>query len=154
MITTVRHTGIVVTNLEKSLAFYRDALGFGKVVRDVEVNGAFFDTLTDLSDVRIHIAMLETDDGSRLELLQYLSHPGSSLTKNESCTVGCSHVALEVDDIEQTYQQLLEKGIRFHAPPQLDPHGSSKVAYCRDPDGAIVELVEVIDAGRSPYTPR
>ena len=58
------------------------------------------------------------------------------------------HVAFTVEDIEGAYRRLSAAGIHFHAPPQLAPDGGAKVTYCRDPEGTIIELVQVLAPSR------
>jgi len=60
-------------------------------------------------------------------------------------TIGASHFALTVDDLEKTYDYLIKNGVKFTAPPQQTPDGFAKVTFCEDPDGTPIELVEVIN---------
>ena len=39
---------------------------------------------------------------------------------------------------------MLEEGIEFNAPPIFSADRGAKVTYCRDPEGVIVELVEIV----------
>ena len=59
-------------------------------------------------------------------------------------TIGASHIAFTVDDLDKTYQYLLDNGVKFNAPPQKSPDGFAKVTFCSDPDNTPIELVEVI----------
>ena len=61
-------------------------------------------------------------------------------------TIGASHLAFTVDDLQKTYEHLLKNGIKFNAPPQSPPDGKAKVTFCEDPDGTPIELVEVINS--------
>jgi len=150
MIKTVRHAAIVVTDMERSLAFYRDLLGL-RVALDVEREGEFFDKLLALPGLRMRVVMLEAPDGNRLELFEFLSHPKKAPDNVETCDIGCMHVAFSVSDIDETYRVLSENGIAFHCPPLVSEDGYGKVTYCRDPDGTILELVQILDPGREPY---
>lgn len=151
MITTVRHTGIVVTDMNEARRFYVEWLQCGRIVFDGIVGNEYVDAVTGLKDVQLHIVMLEMPDGTRIELLQYLSHPRSLPHRNESCDVGCSHVALQVENIDELYERLVKHGIEFHAPPRIDPKGYAKVTYCRGPDHVILELVQVLQPANTPY---
>ena len=152
MITTVRHTGIVVSNMREAHQFYVEWLQCGRVVFDGVVCNDYIDAVSGLKDVRLHIVMLELPDGTRVELLEYLSHPRPTQGMQESCAVGCSHVALQVDDIEVAYKRLSRQGVKFHTPPRVDPQGYAKVTYCRGPDNVILELVQVLKPGNTPYS--
>ena len=67
------HIGICVANLERSLVFYRDGLGFREGGK-LDASGAPVDTLLELDGTQLHALYLERD-GTRIELL-YFSEPG------------------------------------------------------------------------------
>ena len=143
MITNFRHTGIVVSDMERSLKFYRDLIGL-KVVKDFSEKGDYIDSILGLSGVHLRMVKLVTDDGSMIELLQYLSHPNQPPIKSGICDLGCSHVAFTVDNIDEEYRRLSEKGVKFNCAPYISPDGYAKVTFCHDPDGTSIELVEVL----------
>lgn len=142
-ITSIRHTGIVVSSMERSLEFYRDLLGM-KVWADFEDDSAYVQAVTETPGARIRMVKLQAGDGGSIELLQYLSHPQPVPPENRACDVGCNHVALRVDDIDTLYETLTSHGIRFHTPPGVSPDGGARTTYCRDPEGVIVELVQML----------
>lgn len=143
MILNKRHTGLVVRDLEQSIQFY-EALGL-KVWRREEESGPFIDTVVGIPGVRIEWAKMKCTDGSMVELLQYHSHPDAQpLVAAPSNRLGCSHVAYTVDDIAQTCQEIVRLGGSVVNPPALAPGGLVKVAYCHDPDGILLEVVEEI----------
>jgi len=146
MIKAIRHTGIVVTQMERALAFYRDLLGL-KVVLDREQGGEFLARLTGHPGVRMRVAMLEAMDGYKVELFEFYSHPKRAPDKVETSDIGCSHVAFSIDDVDAAFQRLSQAGIKFNCVPEVSPDGYAKVAYCHDPDGTIIELVQVLAAG-------
>lgn len=150
-VTNIRHTGLVVTNMDQALRFYRDLLGIDKVVFDGFVENEFLDKITATENARIRAVMLEAEDGNRVELLQYLSHPAEAPKQVNSFDVGCSHLAVQVKDLDGLYRKMLESGVRFNAPPQVDPNGYAKVTYCHDFDGTIVELVQILDESNTTY---
>ena len=127
MTTNIRHTGIVVTDMEKALLFYRDLLEIGRVVLDTTVQSDYHTSLTAVKNVRIRVAMLQAKDGNKIELLQYLSHPRSAPNNVESYDIGCSHIAVQVIDILKLHKKLIAAKVKFNAPPQVDPNG-----YCDD----------------------
>ena len=142
MILATRHTGLVVRDLERSLAFYRDVLGL-EVWRRATESGTFIDKLVGIAKVNLEWAKLKAPDGSVVELLQYHSHPGDAPFENSpSNKLGCSHIAFTVVDVDAAYRRLDQMGIHCNAEPQVSPDGAAKVLYCHDPDGIILELVE------------
>lgn len=143
MIKNIRHTGIVVTDLNAALAFYRDLLGFREVKR-LEESGAYIDNMLSLENVRVTTVKLAAPGDGLIELLHYRSHPRAPGPQRESCSIGITHIALTVVNLDRAYERLSAAGVRFTAPPQRSPDGSAKVTFCRDPDGTLVELVEVL----------
>ncbi len=140
----VRHTGVVVSDMARSLPFYRDQLGM-KVWADFQDDSDYAQAVTGVPGAHIWMIKLKATDGVSIELLQYLSHPQPPPeTLVKACDVGCNHIALQVDDIDALHERLKVEGICFHAPPAVSPDGGAKVAYCRDPEGVIVELVQIL----------
>ena len=143
MIVNVRHTGIVVRNLEKIAKFYR-SLGFVDDNRAIE-EGQFIDQVTGLDNTKLEWIKMKSPDGYLLELLQYHSHPvDESVTKAKSNQLGCSHLAFTVNSIEETCKQVKLAGGSLVNQPCDAPNGMVKVAYCHDPEGVLIELVEEI----------
>jgi catechol 2,3-dioxygenase-like lactoylglutathione lyase family enzyme len=142
LIKNVRHSGIVVKDIEASLHFYRDLLGL-KVSKRMNEQGEYIDRVLGLKDVKITTVKLAADDGGMIELLYFGPHQGKSQNLG-IYQEGLTHIALTVDDLDSEYKRLSDAGIVFISPPQLSPDGSAKVAFCRDPQGVFVELVEVV----------
>jgi len=143
MMKAIRHTGVVVSDMNQSLEFYRDLLEM-KVIKDFKEEGEYIDTILDLSGVKVRMIKLTADDGTMLELLKYSSHPKKSNDNHQICDIGCSHVAFTVKDVDKEHKRLSDKGVKFNSPPCVSPDGCAKVTFCRDPDGVFIELVEVI----------
>ena len=139
----IRHIGIVVSDLEKSLHFYRNLLGL-KVQMDMLEQGKFIDSISNLKNVKVRTIKMSADDGNLVELLWYKSHPRKPGGEKEICKIGVSHVAFTVEDIDYEYKRLKEKGVKFHCPPQISPDNKAKVAFCHDPEGNHRELVEIL----------
>ena len=144
MIKEVRHIGIVVKNIENSLKFYRDLLGL-KIVRDMNEHGNHLDNMLSLDNVEVRTVKLSVNENITLiELLEFKSHNDNEV--RNFYTIGASHVAFTVQDIEKLYQDLSKKNIKFNAPPQKSPDGLVKVTFCKDPDGTPIELVEILNS--------
>lgn len=141
MIKAIRHIGIVVSDIDKSLEFYIDSLGL-RIKKDMLEQGAFIDAISALRDVQVRTVKMEADDGNLVELLWYKSHPRVSGGSKDICEIGASHPAFTVEDLDAEYKRLGERGIIFNCPPQISPDGFAKVTFCRDPDGTLIELVE------------
>ncbi len=144
MIKNVRHTGIVVHNLEKMAKFYR-ILGFVDKNHAVE-EGLFIEQVVDLTGVKVEWIKMRSPDGYLLELLQYHTHQKKVRTdKAKSNELGCSHLAFTVVNIERACEEIEKAGGSIGNPPAYSPDGKVKVAYCHDPEGVLIEIVEEID---------
>lgn len=144
MVSSIRHVGFVVSDLERSLKFYQDILGL-ELYRRFTEEGEFIDNLTGIRGVKLEWAKLIIPNGGLIELLQYHSHPDVEhlqLTGSPSNRMGCSHVALTVADLDKLYQDMLEAGYTCKSAPLLAPGSKAKILYAHDPDGAILELIE------------
>ena len=136
----IRHIGVVVFDIEKTLGFYRDMLGFS-IVRDTEEYGGYIDTLLGEKGASVRTVKLSSGSNTLIELL-YFSSPSAEPGQQKVCTAGFSHIALTVEKIDAAYKKLQQKGIVFISAPQVSPDRRAKVVFCRDPEGNLVELVE------------
>jgi len=110
--------------------------------------GGYIENLTGIKGAVLEWAKLKDKNGAILELLQYhepvVSHESVLSISNMR---GFSHVAFTVDDIDSIYEQLKSMSFLPVNRPILSPDGMVKVMYAYDPDGIIVEVVQVIDIG-------
>lgn len=143
MITAIRHAGLVVADLEQSLKFWCDAMGF-VVSRQMEESGPHIDAMMGLKDVRVTTAKLAAPDGNLLELLCFHSHPDKPRWAGTPYSTGFTHIALTVKDLDETLHRLVQFGASIPAEPQFSPDGQVKVIYARGPEGVLLELVEII----------
>lgn len=101
------------------------------------------DKITGLKDSSSKAAMLKLGD-FRLELFQFSSPaPRLSDTNRPVCDHGLTHLAFAVADLDAEYERLMASGMVFHCPPQN--LGAAKVTYGRDPDGNVLELMEITE---------
>lgn len=143
MISAIRHTGLVVADLDRALHFWCDVLGF-KVVKQMDESGPHIDAMMGLRDVRVTTAKLAAPDGNLIELLRFHSHPDQPRWNGTPHTTGFTHIALTVDNLAELVLKLTQAGVSFPAPPQHSPDGAVKVIYAQGPEGVLLELVEVI----------
>jgi len=143
MISAIRHTGLVVTDLERALHFWCDVLGF-KVVKQMDESGSHIDAMMGLRDVSVTTAKLAAPDGNLIELLRFNSHPDQPQWNGTPYSTGFTHVALTVDNLDQLVSKLIQEGVSFPAPPQYSPDGYAKVIYAKGPEGILLELVEIL----------
>ena len=143
MIKNIRHTGIIVDNMEKCVKFYRDILGM-KVKEDFWEDGEFINSFQNLTDVKLHMVKLTTPDGSMIELLKDEGHPAASPENNRIYDPGIRHISLTVENAEDSWNILNKKGYRTFNKPILSPDKKAKVFFARDPENNILEMVEII----------
>ena len=145
MIRGLHHTAISTGDLDRALHFYRDLIGLKVIGRGSWDEGwEAGDRILGLENTAAQWVMLSAGN-AHLELFQFSSPRGKPQNPDRPDTDhGISHVCFEVEDIYVHYERLVAAKVRFHSPPQdLDELGL--VAYARDPDGNIVELVEYPD---------
>ena len=143
MIRAIRHTGLVVSDLDRALHFWCDVLGF-KLARRMDESGPYIDAMMGLKNVRVTTAKLTAPDGGMLELLKFHSHPDQPGWTGQPYSTGFTHIALTVDDLDAIMPGLIEAGVTFPDTPQVSPDGYSKVSYARGPEGVLLELVQVM----------
>ena len=141
---TFRHVGISVSDIEKSLRFYVEYLNFEPLRSHLSQSGPYISSLVGLEDAEVDIRILKCSDGSLLELLHYKSHMKIAGKNAQASEVGRPHLAFSVRDLQALYARREEFGVFFKSVPLNSPDAPVLVAYCHDPDGTIIELVEVI----------
>lgn len=147
----VRHTGLVVRSLARSLEFYRDLLGLRELSRAVET-GPFIEALVGLPEAELEWVKLRAEDGTLVELLQYRSHLRPGDGAGEVCATGRVHLAFTVRDVDALHRALAERGLACKHPPLLSVDGRCKVMYCSDPDNVDLEFVEQVPPPQGPAT--
>jgi catechol 2,3-dioxygenase-like lactoylglutathione lyase family enzyme len=141
---SVRHVGLVVHNLEHALHFYRDLLGL-RITRRMDERGSHVDAMLGMGGARVITVKMSAHQGrTMLELLAFEQAADTETRARALDSPGFTHVAFEVTDIDGLYQRLAQAGVPFNSAPQLSPDGVAKVAFCRDPEGNSLELVEIL----------
>uniref|UniRef100_I2Q7L2 Lactoylglutathione lyase-like lyase n=1 Tax=Desulfovibrio sp. U5L TaxID=596152 RepID=I2Q7L2_9BACT len=140
----LRHVGLVVSDLERALGLYRDALGLVEWRRTVE-SGSYIEQVTGLAGVELEWVKLAAPGGGLLELLHYRRPGCETAVAAPVNAAGRMHAALTVDDVDALYRTLPAMGVRCPSPPALSPDGKVKVLYCFDGDGTNLELVQEMD---------
>ncbi len=145
MIIGVEHTSFTVSNLERSLHFYKDLLGFALLEHRPSITNKYFRDIVDFPDGEIKGAYLAIPGTQhRLELFEYVNPRGVALDLRNN-NPGSAHLAVLVDNVVEMYAELLAKGIRFRSPPiYLDegPNTGGWAVYMLDPDGITIELFQ------------
>jgi glyoxylase I family protein len=140
------HTGITVSNLERSLAFWRDVLGF-EFSHSAHQKGERPEQITGVKGAELKLAVLKTPTGHKIELLEYFAPPDRKKDFNlRPCDLGHVHVALIVDDLDAVLKRIAESGWKAAGTPQgltEGPNAGKRVVYVRDPDGTTIEFMQM-----------
>jgi catechol 2,3-dioxygenase-like lactoylglutathione lyase family enzyme len=138
----LKHASFTVSDMARSLAFYRDILGLDVVFDSAEAGETFkgpgLDNLTGCPGSELHIVFLKIKE-DMLELIQY-TPKGKGLEGNKASDTGNAHICLDTENIQALYKKLSENGVNIHYPPQN--LGGVDVMYFRDPDGIIIESMQ------------
>src|SRR5882762_6431797 len=103
------HTGISVSNLERSLAFWRDVLGF-EFSHTAHQKGELAREITGVQGAEIKLAVLKTPGDHKSELLEYPAPADRKRVSLRQCDVGSVHVALLVEDLDAVLAQIAASG--------------------------------------------
>lgn len=138
----VTHVGVAVSDLERSIAFYRDLLGFEYLSR-LHLTGEPTDTLLALDGVEVHSVFLERD-GLRLELIWFASPPGAPLDPPRRMNhFGFTHLSIRVTELDDAVERLKAAGVRVLDHTRVDiPARGAAAVIVTDPDGLWIELVQ------------
>lgn len=136
------HVGLCVSDLTRSITFYRDLLGF-RPVSQLQIGGEITARLLMLPDVELQAMYLERD-GVRLELLHY-AVPGvlPAAGRRRLNQVGLTHLSFRVDDLPRVLDRLRTAGVEIHEESRIDvPDFGAAAVFVTDPDGTLIELVQ------------
>ena len=118
------HTCYRITDIDRSVSFY-EKLGFEERRR------------LPIRDEAVNVFMGLPGDGDRLELTWNKDQSGPY-----EIGTGYGHIALTVDDLDGTLEQLASVGIEPERPPYQVREGGSRICFVRDPDDYRIELIE------------
>jgi lactoylglutathione lyase len=123
------HTRYRVNDLERTVKFYRDVLGLTEVARHKSPRGS-------------ELVFLQTP-GSE-ELIELCCFPASGPVQVQP---DLTHLAFEVDSLEEFGQRLAELGLKYSDGPH--PHGDGgAIAFIDAPEGYEIELIQEGGPGR------
>jgi len=147
----IDHVNIVVQDLDRMVAFYRDALGL-KETKRVTISGSWVASTVGLPEVQADVVYLDLASGPRVELIRYnrpaMERPAGIDRPNAP---GLRHIAFRVDDIEAVVERLRAVGVRFFSDgvqqvpeTQVTYAGGirKRLIYFTDPEGNLLELCE------------
>ena len=142
MIENIRHTGIVVMDLDESLQFYTQKMGF-VVSKSMDESGSFIEKILGFDNLNVTTVKMTLNGGQMIELLDFKTHKKEPLPRYIN-DIGPTHLAFTVSSVDGIYEDFSKDGIEFISPPAISPDGYAKVAFCKAPEGTYIELVELI----------
>lgn len=127
------HTMLRVGDLEKSLNFYCDVLGMTLLRRKDYPSGEFT------------LAFVGYGDESENTVLELTHNWG---TEQYDLGTAYGHIALGVDDIYATCEEIRSRGGKVVREPGPMKHGTTVIAFVEDPDGYKIELIQLGTQGK------
>ena len=142
MIKSYRHTGIIVSNINKSLNFYKNIINLKKVSR-MEESGTYFNNLTKTKNLKADVLKVKSKDNIIIEIIRYKNFKSKRVIKPKNMlTVGTMHMCFTVNNIMKLYKKMKRNRVKFFSPPLKSPYDPVITCFCYDPDFNIVQLVQ------------
>lgn len=123
-----RAVAVSVSDLERSLAFYRDLLGFSVVGQSADAGG-------------VTTTLLDVGGGHLLQLLTTGAPARASGWLPDDLQTGLRHIGFKCRDVDGTTARLKAAGVPFTLDP-LDATGGVRIAFFMDPDGTLLEIIQ------------
>lgn len=149
---SVSHIGLCVTDLDTSLRFYTEGLGFE--VAETYTAGGEVAAAAEIDTAGQMTSQMLLKDNFRLELLWWADEPGCvgapSTTRNQ---LGLTHLSFAVDDIPSAEARLVALGAKVIEPTRTSINNENVAAdlvFLTDPDGTRIELVNWGNAASKP----
>jgi catechol 2,3-dioxygenase-like lactoylglutathione lyase family enzyme len=131
-VTKVLHVGISVSDMERSLKWYKEVLGFDQLLKDDYV-----------PPLGARICFIRGCGGFEIELFQYdapKAIPSDRLVPNTDLqTIGTKHAAFETDDMPALKAHFVACGVDIAHEVTMD---GEAVMFVRDPDGVLLEFIQ------------
>ena len=145
VLTTFRHVGLVVRDIETCKAFYK-ALGFDVLV-DRDESSDFIHNLLGIETKSLRLVKLGRSPADAfIELLAFDTHVNSAQRPLNG--VGITHFALTVENVDSFYDEHRGR-CSFLTEPRVSPDGRVKVVFCRDPEGNVIEVVSIREPSKT-----
>lgn len=138
------HTGMVVSDIDRSIAFFRDVFNF-EVSSKMHHQGSHVGDLMGVPGAEVYIAFV-TLPGHELELLQFVVPDSVHTPAPRAVDPGSTHLTFEVDDVDQALVAMKTGGflpIGKPQSPQAGPRKGGRIVYTCGPDGILIELVQM-----------
>tara|TARA_R110002072_G_scaffold31735_18_gene97689 strand:- start:11155 stop:11661 length:507 start_codon:yes stop_codon:yes gene_type:complete len=148
------HINVNVTDLEGSIEFY-ELLGFTLVMPGIpylNLNQTEAETLNPEAAVALDMpfetkgraCIMELNGGfPKLDLTEWVATEEMIADPLLNQDTGIVRMCLASRDLQKDYEELLAEGVRFFSEPKLTEDGKADIAICLDPDGAMIEIIQL-----------
>lgn len=133
----LHHHGVSVSDLDRSVEFYRTVFGL-EVVDRYALSDDALATAIGRESAAARFAQLD-GGGARVELVEY-EDGGDGSGEEAVSDVGATHLGLHTADVDRFYESLPEDCETISAPQTTD--SGTRILFVRDPDGHLVEVLE------------
>lgn len=137
----IRHVGIVVNNLEVSVEFWKNFFSF-EVLYDQFEPPFYIDELLNMKVDRLRTVKLKGKNNVLIELLKFDNLTCNEKWNGELSSVGLTHLALTVDNLDELLNRLLSAGYTSLSKILTPPNSKVNVVFVRGPENLMLELVE------------
>jgi catechol 2,3-dioxygenase-like lactoylglutathione lyase family enzyme len=142
------HICVMVSDLDQSLPFYQDLLGFKNTLADTTQPGEWFDaeTLDDIlgtKNAATRVVLVTDDSGAMLEL-QQAANPRTTKAPDEYLrygAAGITELGLKVSDIDDLFDRVKAAGVETQTDYIWSPLPGTRSFLFYDPDGALIQVV-------------
>lgn len=149
MINEVAHIGLTVKDMDESIDFYKNVLGLN-FEGELLMQGKETDILFNMKNCKVRVAYLNNSENivsPSIELIQFIDKD-IDCDKASLFKTSISEICFKTNDIDKVYNHLLKNNIECISSPQSFDFtkygfGKSKAMYFKDPNGIILELIEV-----------
>lgn len=137
------HTSFTVADLDRTLAFLCDGLGF-ELLDKAPRNPDAIRHITGVEGADMMVAFVQ-GPGHRLELIQYLAPEDRIQVDARPCDTAFAHIAFDVDDVDAAVALAESYDVTSYATPWVIDQGSNtgnRVVYMKTWDGITIEFIE------------
>lgn len=124
MFNQIDYTMVIVSNMSRSVEFYRDKLGIPLKFESPE----WTEFQTGATTLALHGGGLTKEGGG----------------DDPSKYAGTCSIGFNVENVDQTYEELQTRGVRFVMPPTQREGEGIRLAVCIDPDGLPVSFAQLV----------
>ncbi|OGX14955.1 MAG: hypothetical protein A2166_03695 [Omnitrophica WOR_2 bacterium RBG_13_41_10] len=139
MIRGFRHAGVVVSNMQKALRFYRDSLGL-KVEKDITLKGAHLEKVFHKKGIVLRYAKLYAPGQCKRDTPVFELH--CWIKPKRTPKRSFNHISFTVKNLDFEYRRLSKLGVKFISGPLKSPVTNTKLCFGYDPDGNLIEFIE------------